>query len=128
MMNSRIRAKVSYDQTRLDHDYLWQTYGPAYDMTGGYDEDRDMEMLLRNPSKSTAIECYCSRIRYWFEIGPQVNSPTGELSGGDIDWHDFKVIDIAVRHGFISEEDSMDADFLTDLYLNRSTLLRKKRD
>jgi hypothetical protein len=122
------RDKITYEQARADHDYLWQTYGPAYDMTGAYDEDRDMEMLLRNPSKKTAIDCYCSRIRYWMEVGPQVNSSTGEISGGDIDWLDFKVIDIAVRHGFISEEDSMDADFLTDLYQRKSTLLRNKKD
>ncbi|WP_315921619.1 hypothetical protein [Mesorhizobium sp. SP-1A] len=127
-MAQSLRDKITHEQAQADHDYLWQTYGPAYDMTGAYDEHRDMEMLLRKPSKKTAIECYCSRIRYWFEVGPQVNSPTGDLGSGDIDWHDFKVIDIAVRHGFISEEDSMDADFLTDLYLNRSTLLRKKRD
>lgn len=121
-------AKVTYEQARADHEYLWNTYGPADDMTGGYEDQYDLEKLLKNPSKKTALDCYSRQIAYWFNMGPQVDNGIGETTWGNINWHDFKVIDIAVRHGLISEDDSMNADFLGDLFSNRGSLMRKKKE
>lgn len=127
-MSPSRRDKITYEQARADHEYLWDTYGPADDMTGGYEDQYDLAKLLKNPSKKTALDCYSRQIAYWFDKGPQANSGMGDTTWENINWHDFKVIDIAVRHGLISEDDSMNADFLGDLFSNRGTLLRKKKE
>lgn len=85
---------LGYSQARADHEYLWETYGPARDMTGGYVDQDDLAKLLQKPTKATARECYCSQIEYWFQAGPETRFGR---SGGD--WcTDRRVKDIARRH------------------------------
>ena len=84
---------MNYDLARADNDYLWNTYGPAQDMTGAYLDQDDLAKLLRNPTKSQATQCYCTQIRYWFERGPE---PPGYHRA----WRsDYRVREIAYRHG-----------------------------
>ena len=63
-----------YEQARADHEYLWQVYAPAEDMTGGYVDQGDLSLLLRSPTKATAADVYESQIVYWFGIGPDMNT------------------------------------------------------
>lgn len=84
---------ATYEQARADHEYLWETYGPAYDMTGGYVDQEDLDKLLKRPTKATARDCYQNQIRYWFDVGPD------PADRGD-EWKtDPKVADIAERYG-----------------------------
>jgi|GEM_PF-3600081 len=84
----------NYDQFRKDHEYLWETYGPADDMTGGYVDSEDLERLLKTPTKVMAAKCYADQIRYWFDAGPDT---FGKEVG---DWRsDPEVRLIAERHG-----------------------------
>lgn len=63
-------AHISYEQAQSDHKYLWNI-GCAYDMTGGYVDQDDLNRMLRNPTKVTAIECYKRQIVYWFQVGTE---------------------------------------------------------
>jgi len=84
-------ARISYDQARADHEYLWRTYAPASDMTGGYVDQDDLQRLLESPTKKTATGCYVNQISHWFAVGPE---------GGETRWRqDPRVLDIAIRHG-----------------------------
>lgn len=65
-----------YDQALSDWQYLWEVYGPAADMTGGYVDQNDLMKLLKSPTKKTATECLESQIAYWFEVGPDLGSNT----------------------------------------------------
>ena len=65
---------VSYKQAFSDWSYLWNEYGPADDMTGGYVDQDDLASLLRNPSKTTARDCLVRQIGYWFQVGPDYMS------------------------------------------------------
>ena len=49
---------ITYQQAREDHEYLWGTYGPAYDITGAYVDQDDLKRLLESPMKKTALACY----------------------------------------------------------------------
>ncbi|WP_066781890.1 hypothetical protein [Sphingomonas sp. CCH5-D11] len=82
-------SKVTYEQAFADHAYLWETYGPAKDMTGGYVDQGDLRELLRSPTKVTARKCLVSQIEYWFSVGPEE---------GRMDSTDPKLIEIAERH------------------------------
>ena len=62
---------TAYEQARADHEYLWTAYGEAYDISGGYVDQDDLRMLLRNPTRQTATKCYVNQICYWFEVGTQ---------------------------------------------------------
>lgn len=64
---------LKYDIARKYHEYLWQTYGDAYDMTGAYVDQDDLQKLLENPTKKTAAECYCSQMEHFFQVGPDSN-------------------------------------------------------
>ena len=83
---------ISYEQAREDHEYLW-SIAPAHDMTGAYVDQEDLERLLRNPTKKTARDCYCSQIYFWFASGPDNSAERGEVP-----WHDTRVCEIAERH------------------------------
>ncbi|MVA47753.1 hypothetical protein GOZ83_22085 [Agrobacterium vitis] len=99
-------AKVSYEQARKDHEYLW-SIGPAYDMTGGYTDQEDLDRLLRNPTKTTARDCYVCQIEYWFMAGP-----TGDTDDhpNPVPWKDPRVVEISSRYHtpFRADEDSDD--------------------
>lgn len=84
---------VSYDQATSDHSYLWDTYGSADDMTGGYVDQDDLTKLLRSPTKATARDCLVNQIIYWFQVGPD------NLGYTPIDRHDPILIEIAERYG-----------------------------
>lgn len=84
--------KLTYAQARADHEYLWKTYGPASDMTGGYVDSDDLKKLLENPTKATARDCYAAQVTRWLTVGPETHGvPDG--------WqNDPKVREIAIRH------------------------------
>lgn len=63
-------AKVAYEVAYRDHKYLWG-FGPAYDMTGGYEDQNDLARMLKTPTKSMAAKCLTSQIIYWFERGTE---------------------------------------------------------
>ncbi len=60
---------ITYEQAYKDHSYLWVTIGAAFDMTGGYVDQDDLNKLLYSPTKKTAKECLCGQIAYWFDVG-----------------------------------------------------------
>ena len=61
--------KPTYEQALADRDYLFNTYGPASDMTGGWVEGDHFEELLKRPSKAKARDILSGLICYWFETG-----------------------------------------------------------
>lgn len=85
---------VSYSQARADHEYLWDEYGPANDMTGGYVDQDDLAALLRSPTKATARECYISQIKHWFSVGPDTSG-----GGRRACLSDPKLLEISERYG-----------------------------
>ena len=85
---------MNYKQARKDHEYLW-AIGPAYDMTGGYVDQEDLERLLKCPTKAMATKCYHDQICYWFDYGCEDNHYSLET----IPWDDPMVVEIAERHG-----------------------------
>jgi hypothetical protein len=85
---------VSYATAFKDHSYLWNEYAPAEDMTGGYEDSRDLDKLLAKPSKATAEKCLESQIVYWFQSGPDsFDCPDG------INWDDPEIVEIGERYG-----------------------------
>lgn len=92
--------KITYEQARADHEYLW-AIGDAYDMTGAYTDQDDLVELLKSPTKQTATRCYCRQIGYWFHKGPDING------AGRSDWRELNdpvVTEIAGRHGIHTDE------------------------
>ena len=85
---------MKYEDARRDHEYLWNTYGPANDMTGGYQDSDDLELMLKKPTKAQAAICYSNQIRYWFESGPERSA----LDAPEIPWDDPEVCRIADEH------------------------------
>lgn len=73
--------KVTYEQARADHEYLWKI-SPAHDMTGAYEDQSDLARLLQSPSKATARDIYVDQIEYWFSAGPG-EGPEGMLERAD---------------------------------------------
>jgi hypothetical protein len=85
---------MTYERAFADHKYLWEEYGPAKDMTGGYVDSGDLELLLQSPTKATARRCLESQIRYWFDAGPDDCEPPAILRATDP-----KLREIADRYG-----------------------------
>ena len=93
---------MRYEQALKDWDYLW-SIAPAYDMTGNYEDQRDLDDLLRCPTRRTATVCLERQIAYWFSVGPdRADASTG------IPWDDPKVIEIAERHLIATPKDKTD--------------------
>ena len=89
-------ASIGYAQARADHEYLWQTYGPADDMTGGYVDQDDLTKLLEKPTRATARDCYVAQIERWLRLGPEDGARGG--------WPDDPLVqEIAGRH-FMEDE------------------------
>lgn len=82
---------MTFEQAYSDHRYLWTTYGPAADMTGGYVDQGDLAKLLKSPTKQTARVCLIRQIVYWFDVGIDDKTP--------IDTRDPHLLQIADRHG-----------------------------
>ena len=86
---------MNHAQAYADRQYLWSTYGPAEDMTGGYVDQEDLERLLANPTRTVATDCLVRQIQYWFDVGPDLHFR--HTNAGD--WReDERVLDIAARH------------------------------
>lgn len=85
-------SRITHEQAYFDRQYLWKTFGPARDMTGGYVDQDDLEALLRRPTKEEAARCLRSQITYWFEVGP-------DSFYGEVDREDPTLLAIAERHG-----------------------------
>jgi hypothetical protein len=86
-------SRMTYEQAFRDHNYLWETYGPAADMTGAYVDQMDLALLLRKPDKTTARDCLVRQILYWFSVGTEDDGISA------IDWDDPEICEIADRHG-----------------------------
>ena len=87
---------VTYEQARADHEYLWESFGPADDMSGGYVDQDDLAKLMKSPTKATAKDVYSSQIQYFLQVGPDRMG-----SKYAFDWRDDPVVrEIAERHGF----------------------------
>ena len=86
---------MKHEQAYKDRSYLF-SLAPAYDMTGGYEDQYDLEDLLMNPNKRTATKCLVSQIRYWFTRGTEGGS--GRVCSS-LYADDPVVVEIAERHG-----------------------------
>jgi hypothetical protein len=82
---------TTYEQAYSDHCYLWQEYGPAEDMTGGYVDQEDLAKLLKSPTKATARDCLVNQIDHWFMVGP-------DSTAHQPDWSDARLQEIAERY------------------------------
>lgn len=89
---------TSYNQAKSDHDYLWNTYGPAADMTGGYVDSEDLALMLENPTKKQAEFCLIAQIEYWFMAGPEPKEAMSK-SYVEINFDDPRIVEIAKRNG-----------------------------
>lgn len=67
---------MKYEQALADWQYLWKI-SPAYDMTGGYEDQCDLERMLMTPTKRMAAKCLSSQVEYWFQAGP-TDDPCGQ--------------------------------------------------
>lgn len=102
-------ARHTYEQAQADHKYLW-SFGAAYDMTGGYVESDDLDLMLESPSKTTARYCYISQIEYWFSRGPgeSCDSEQAKSELKHLLETDEKVREIRARYLGSSQEDDED--------------------
>lgn len=85
-------ARITYKQAFADWSYLWDEYGPAADMTGGYVDQDDLAALLKSPTRATARDCLCAQIDHWFNAGVDQGSRKP-------DRNDERLQEIADRHG-----------------------------
>tara|TARA_R110000787_G_scaffold197611_1_gene308870 strand:- start:248 stop:565 length:318 start_codon:yes stop_codon:yes gene_type:complete len=89
---------MTYDEMYRDWKYLFKKVGCADDMTGGYVDSKDLDLLLKSPSKSTAKRCLSNQIDYWFDTGIQHdNSHKGKSIHDLIEVYP-KIPEIADRH------------------------------
>jgi hypothetical protein len=95
-------AKVTHDIAYQDRQYLW-SFSPAADMTGAYEDQYDLERLLKTPTKAMAAQCLTSQISYWFDKGTQDG---GTTQVADLLRTDPKVRAIYKRHvGMLSDDE-----------------------
>lgn len=99
---------MSYKQMRADHEYIWKKYGAAFDMSGAYVDQDDLDKLLKNPTRATAERCYYTQLIYYFQTGPD----TADLDNFTIEdiKNDPKIIEIANRLGMLDELDELRAN------------------
>jgi len=90
---------MKYEEARADWEYLWGI-GSAQDMTGGYVDQGDLDLMLKSPTKRTATKVFCSQIDYWFQVGPDM-SPGKSFPPEHYIATDPRVKEIAIRHGII---------------------------
>lgn len=64
---------MKYEEVYGDWSFLFETVGFACDMTGGYVDSKDLEELLKKPTKATAKTCLIRQITYWFSSGIEYN-------------------------------------------------------
>ena len=90
---------MTYKQYFEDWDYLFSKIGVANDMTGGYVDSQDLDVLLESPSKATAKGCLSRQIDYWFQSGIEYSNEHKGKSIYDLVEEFPKINDIAERHG-----------------------------
>jgi len=91
---------MTYEQALSDWKALWAV-GPAYDMTGGYVDQDDLDALLKSPNKRTAKNCLMSQIAYWFQVGPDSGVDfSGRRTAEEVLADNPHLYEIALRHGF----------------------------
>lgn len=73
----RYSERDRFHQVHSDRAFLWCNLGPARDMTGGYVDQDDLELILSNPTKATARKILINHIRYWFDKGTENNPFSG---------------------------------------------------
>ncbi len=88
---------ITYEQARKDHEFLW-SIGSADDMTGGYVDQQDLDKLLKKPTKSTARDCYCDQIAFWFQSGPEKANITVKFDYGTLEQEYPELKEIRERH------------------------------
>lgn len=71
---------ATYESVREDWEYLFETIGAADDMTGGYEDQYDLDLMLKKPTKTQAKKCMVSQIVYWFQVGPDNENTAGRLA------------------------------------------------
>jgi hypothetical protein len=91
-MSKKQKYKITYKQALADWHYLWDI-DEANDMTGGYVDQRDLDELLHSPTKSTARDCLCQQIMYWFSVGTEAEGSARKHFDADP-----MVREIAERH------------------------------
>lgn len=97
-------TKITYEQAFWDHGYLWDVFGPADDMTGGYVDQEDLARLLASPTKTTARDCLIRQIEYWFQVGPdRTHGP--QSSTEHLIEENSTVREIALRYNIIYDEE-----------------------
>ena len=76
----------TYEQAKEDHEYLW-SIGEAYDMSGGYVDQDDLDSLLKNPTKATARSCFIRQIGHCFEAALEGNGSSHRDMYMGPGWH-----------------------------------------
>ncbi|PSV00524.1 hypothetical protein [Photobacterium kishitanii] len=89
---------MTYDEVYADWYYLFQKISVAEDMTGGYVDSEDLDLLLKKPSKATAKGCLVRQISYWFSAGIEYSDKHSGKSVFDLIEEYPKIISIAERH------------------------------
>lgn len=90
--------KADYEQALKDWETLWAV-GAANDMTGAYVDSDDLIMLLRSPTKNTALHCLERQIHYWFEKGIENGGGLGTPAAEVVADHPH-LDEIAERYGY----------------------------
>lgn len=89
---------MNYKEIYSDHSYLW-AIGPASDMTGGYVDQDDLDLLLKTPTKTTAKTCLLEQMDYWFKVGiDDYRSET--ISPRELEDKHPRIKKIAKKYGF----------------------------
>jgi len=76
-------TRATYEQAYADHCYLWETHGPAGDMSGGYVDQDDLVKLLKSPTKAMARDCLVSQIIYWFSCQLDDGQSPDDIAAAD---------------------------------------------
>lgn len=94
--------KITHEIALRDRQYLWE-YGPGADMTGAYEDQHDLEELLKSPTKATAARLLRRQIEYWFDRG---TDDGGKALVKELLRSDPEVQLIYERHiGFLDDDD-----------------------
>lgn len=62
---------MKYEEVLKDWKFLFEELDTAYDMTGGYVDQEDLDLLLKSPTKTTAKTCLQKQIDHWFQAGTE---------------------------------------------------------
>lgn len=72
---------MKFEDVKSDYVKLMEQYGIPEDMTGKFEDARQMEKVIRNPSKKTAADYMKRVISYGFQYGEFWNTEfNGKIS------------------------------------------------